>query len=290
MNNYRSVAIKAMAGRDLRSTLFSMGIYIAIALGLIVASIMLYTYVGGIMENGLDVMPSSETETRYYSERQQTPEPMLGPLQWAVYIGAVYITLSASMSISRERDQGTMEVLFYGPVDSIAFVVAKFVEQILAFGVILLFYIGYFLILSKVSNFALGIGFFKMLILSLLLAGCMASFGMFLSSMTRRVKTSVILFLVFIIIFLTVPVLHSYFMVNFPGNVKGVLSVARQVTSYLNFLVSWISPFSYLQRGTVAILLSSNIEFIKSLVFSLLYTAVLLAGSIFIFNKKGVRR
>jgi ABC-type transport system involved in multi-copper enzyme maturation permease subunit len=101
-----------------------MGIYVAIALGLIVASFMIYTYVTGIMEYGMAVMPSSKTETRYYSELPQSPEPMLVPLQWTVYIGAIYITLSASLSISRERDQGTLEVLFYGPVDSLSFVIA----------------------------------------------------------------------------------------------------------------------------------------------------------------------
>ena len=157
MNRFRAVAIRAIAGRELRSTLFNMGIYVAIALGLIVASFMIYTYVTGIMEYGMAVMPSSKTETRYYSELPQSPEPMLVPLQWTVYIGAIYITLSASLSISRERDQGTLEVLFYGPVDSLSFVIAKFVEQLLSFGVVLLFYIAYFVVMSAISKFALGV-------------------------------------------------------------------------------------------------------------------------------------
>ena len=290
MNRFRAVAIRAIAGRELRSTLFNMGIYVAIALGLIVASFMIYTYVTGIMEYGMAVMPSSKTETRYYSELPQSPEPMLVPLQWTVYIGAIYITLSASLSISRERDQGTLEVLFYGPVDSLSFVIAKFVEQLLSFGVVLLFYIAYFVVMSAISKFALGVGFLKMIILSLFLAGCMASFGMFLSSMTRKVKTSVILFLVFFITFLAFPMIHQFVMVQYTSTMKGAVSVARHVTSTLNFLVSWISPFAYLGRGTTAIILGSTSELIKSLFFSLIYTVVFLTASIVIFNRKGVRR
>lgn len=288
--NYRLVAIKAMAGRELRSTLFSFGIYVAIALGLLVASLLLYNYVGSIQENGMLVLPASTTNTRYYGAGMPAPEPMQVPLKWAVYIGAIYITLSASMSISRERDQGTLEVLFYGPVDSVSFVLAKFMEQILAFAVILLFYAAYFVTLSKISNIALSAGFIRMLLLSLLLAGCMAAFGMFLSSLSRKVKTSVILFLVFTLIFILVPVIHGQLMTRSPDEAKGALSIAKHTTSYLNMIVNWVSPFAYLERGSTAIELGSTVEFLKSLLFSILYTTVLLVSSIGIFNRKGVRR
>ncbi len=287
---YRAIAITAMARRELRSTLFNVGIYIAIALGLCVASFLLYNYVGSIQENGVLVLPSSFTYTRYLGGTIPSPEPMQVPLKWAVYIGAIYITLSASMAISRERDQGTLEVLFYGPVDSVSFVIAKFVEQILAFAVILFFYVLYFVFMSRVSNFALSMGFVKMLLLSLLLAGCMAAFGMFLSSLSRKVKTSVILFLVFTIIFISVPLVHSFLMAIPQDEVKGALSIARQTTSYLNTLVTWVSPFAYLDRGATAIELGSVAEFVKSLLFSLVYTIILTIGSIGIFNRKGVRR
>jgi ABC-type transport system involved in multi-copper enzyme maturation permease subunit len=288
--NNRSVAINAMARRELRSTLFGYGIYVAIALGMVVASFLLYNYVGSIQENGVLVMPSSITQTRYYGAYPSAPEPMQVPLKWAVYIGAIYITLSASMAISRERDNGTLEVLFYGPVDSISFIIAKFVEQILAFAVILLFYVLYFVLMSQISNFALSSGFGKMLLLSLLLAGCMAAFGIFLSSFSRKVRTSVILFLVFTIIFLTVPVVHEILMTIPDDEAKGAISIARQTTSYLNAVITWVSPFAYLERGATAIELGSVTEFLKSLVFSLIYTVVLLVVSIGIFNKKGVRR
>ncbi len=288
--NYRAVAVRAMAGRELRSTLFGFGIYVAIAIGLLFASFLLYNYVGGIQENGMMIMPSSVTQTRYYGSNLSSVEPMQVPLKWAVYIGAIYITLSASMAISREKDQGTLEVLFYGPVDSISFILAKFVEQILAFAVILLFYTAYFLIMSQISNFALSSGFVRMLLLSLLLAGCMAAFGMFISSLSRKVKTSVILFLVLTIIFLSVPSIHGLLMNLSDDEVKGAWSIARKTTSYLNSIINWVSPFAYLERGSTAIVLNSTSEFIKSLFFSLLYTAVLLMGSMSIFKRKGVRR
>jgi hypothetical protein len=60
MNRFRAVAIRAIAGRELRSTLFNMGIYVAIALGLIVASFMIYTYVTGIMGTARKVMTNTK--------------------------------------------------------------------------------------------------------------------------------------------------------------------------------------------------------------------------------------
>lgn len=273
--SYRFHAIAVLIRQEIWRNYYSLGLYLAVTVAFLGASISVNSYISSVAQNGLMSIRS----------------PLSEPLNFAVVIGAAYLALCSAISISRERDQGTLEVLFYGPVDSVSYVVAKFLEQVITFAIVILVYLVFFAVLSAVTNLGLNWDFLAQAIMSVLLGTSIIGFGILLSCLTRRARTSIILLLSLIALFVVVDVAAGIL-----ANIQTDKYTTSPIVFVRSFVMSlrsglgWINPFAYLQRGILAISMGSVTLFIRRLVESLLYTAVLLIGSIYFFNRKGVRR
>lgn len=273
--SYRLHAISVLIRREIWSNYYSLGLYLAVTIAFLGASLSVNSYVSSVAQNGLMSIRSPLTE----------------PLNFAVVIGAAYLALCSAISISRERDQGTLEVLFYGPVDSVSYVLARFLEQLITFAILILVYLIFFSILSAVTNLGLNWYFLAQAIMSVLLGSSIIGFGILLSCLTKKARTSIILFLSLTALFILVDVAAD--ILTNMGTDKYTTSpivFIRSVVLSLRDWLSWVNPFEYLQRGVFAISANSMVLFIRRLLESLLYTAVLLFGSVYFFNRKGVRR
>lgn len=267
-------AVRLIAGRELRSTVMGIGIYIVMALSFLLASYYVNAFIYAVSQNGA-VAASS---------------PLIIPLFIAVFIGALYLGLLSSLTISRERDQGTLEVLFYGPVDSFSYVIGKFVEQMAVFGIFLLFDLIFFGIIALITNAGLNWQMLGLLLISFFVAASVVAFGILLSSLTRSSRASVILFVAIMIAFTAFFWLYGQLMQIPDKELSTTMIYVRQAVDYLRRGIEWISPLDYLNRGANAVASGSLTGFIVSLVEALVYGAVLLAVSIFFFNRKGVRK
>lgn len=266
--------IRLVAGRELRSTLYGIGIYIVMALSFVASSYFLNQALWTISQNGVLVVPP----------------PLVGPLFIAVLISSVYLALLSSLSISRERDQGTLEVLFYGPVDSISYVLGKFVEQMLVFGAVLIVDLVFFLILSLVTNLGLNWELLALLVISFFVAASVVAFGIFLSSVTKSSRASVVLFVALMVALIGFSYGYQYLM-NLPDkDLSTGLIYLRQAADILSRGINWLSPVGYLNRGATAVALQSPTGYLVAVGEALVYALVLLAGSVFFFNRKGVKR
>ena len=96
----RMNAIYAIVSRELRSNFYSLGLYAAITVAFTAAVLSVTSNLSSIAQNGLMSLNS----------------PLSDPLRYAVILGAAYLALCSAMSITRERDQGTLEVLFTAPL------------------------------------------------------------------------------------------------------------------------------------------------------------------------------
>src|SRR5690606_16893509 len=135
---HRAHAIKVAAKREIKSTLYGVGLYFTLFLSFIAAS---YFFVNSSLRNVFDGGILALTN------------PITEPFFISAWLAAIYLGLCSALSISRDRDHGTLEVLFYGPVDAIAYIGAKFAHQIAAFVVVLAFAIVNFYLVSLVTNF-----------------------------------------------------------------------------------------------------------------------------------------
>lgn len=271
---YRFNAIRVIARRDIKSTVNGLGIYVAASLAFLVAMLFVRSNLHGVTENGLMVMAN----------------PLNYPLLIAVIIGAIYLALTSTISVSRERDQGTLEVLFYGPVDYATYVLAKFLEQLLTFvGLIAIYVVGFFII-SKLTNFGMDGSFLAMAGLSVLMAASIVAFGLLLSTVSRNARTSVIVLLVLLVAFLAIDIVAGILTGMSARDMSITLVYTRVAVDMINQGLKWISPFAYLSRGMAAVELGSSTQILSSIGASLLYTAVLLALAIQFLDRRGVRK
>jgi len=273
--SYRTHAVRVAAKREMRSTLYGIGFYVTLALIFLATS---YFFVNSSIRSTLDAGILA------------LRNPITEPFFFSVGLAATYLGLCSALSVSRDRDQGTMEVLFYGPVDAVSYLMGKFVHQMLAFIVVLLFALVNFYLVSLATNLGFTADFIGFLVLSLFLTSCMVSFGIFLSVSTRRMMASVIVFLGLVLFFLAFSVAHTVIM-SLPGQGMTPLMVyVRVIIDNMNEVMKWISPISYFSRGMAAVFMRDYAQYGVSLLSSVVYSGILLTVSVWLFKKKGVRR
>jgi len=272
--SHRIHAAKVVAKREFFSTLYGLGLYVALFLVFIVSSYTINGVMFSLKEHSLAAIPT----------------PITSPFFLAVVMIAMYLGLCSSIAISRERDQGTMEVLFYGPVDSVSYIVGKYAQQMFTFGVALVFSVINFFFLSLATNFGFSGHFFGLIILSIFLASCMVTFGVLLSTITKRTNISVVVFIALMAVLIYFPFARAQVLSISGKSLTTAQIFARVVLENLNIIVMWISPIAYFERGMLAVSLGNIFEYAISIISSTVYTVVLLALSIKLFQRKGVKR
>ena len=274
--SHRFNAVRVITKRELKSTFFyGVGIYLAIFVSLLISSLLLKNYLDGIKDQGMLMMS----------------DPLNYPLFITTLISSFYLAIISSISISREKDHQTIEVLFYGPIDYVSFVIAKYVNGIIAYLIMVLFFLVYFFFISFLTNFSLSFNFARLIILSIFLASCMISFGLFLSSLTTRIRSSIISFIGIAVGFFAVQILYRILGGTKPELLSTPLLYLRNIMEvFYVWCIQWISPFSYFDRGLTAVSLGIYWEYVISIISSLLYSIIMVLFSILILRKKGIEK
>lgn len=265
--------MKALAKRDLYSTLSSWGIYITTFVSFVASSFILKNFLGSI--KGDDILISAD--------------PLNYPLFISTIIISFYLALLSAISISREKDQGTLEVLFYGPVSSSSYILGKYIKNILTYFVVVLFFLVYFWGVSLLTNMGFSSRLGKAILTSIFSVSCVISFGLFISSLTKKMRNSIIWLIGVLILFLAVEVGQTILLGLPQGEVSSILTYLSDTLSVVSRGVNWISPFSYLSRGIDAISLDNSFLWGLNILYSIIYSVILLVLSISILKRKGVR-
>ena len=266
--------IKVLTKRDLVSALHGWGIYVVTVISFLLSSFFLGRYLGGIREDNILISTDPLRDFLFFP---------------SVIIISFYLTILSSISVSRERDQGTLEILFYGPVNSLAFILAKYLKETLTYLIIVVFFFAYFWGVSGLTNLGFSYGLAKAIFLSIFLVSCWISFGLFISSLTSRVRNSILwvvgVFLALWALYFGQALLLSLSTKEMPA----FLSYIGGAVSFIYQAVWWISPLSYLSRGMDAVNVGSGWLYGMSILYSIIYSVVLIILSIFILKRKGVR-
>lgn len=266
--------VKALAKRDLRSTLRGWGFYIVMFFSLIISPFILKDYLNSIRENGILV----------------SPDILNYPLFISVVIVSFYLAALSAISISREKEQGTLETLFYGPVSSLSYILGKYIKDILIYLVMVAFFFAYFWGVSLVTGLSFSYGLVKSILFSIFSVSCVISFSLFISTLTKRVRSSIIL-LIGIFILLAIQAGQGIFFILPPEEMSSALTHLGDTLSAISGGINWISPFSYLARDINAVSLGNPFSYALNILYSIIYSAVLLILTFFVFTfkKKGAR-
>lgn len=273
---YRWHLARTIQRRDLRATLYGFGLYVTLSAAVAVAATVLRNYVRSVQDGGLYILAN----------------PFALSLFGAVVLSSVYLALVSTTAIARERDQGTLEVLFYSPVDTVAYLLGKWLAQM---GVYVLMVVVYLVILwlyALVTNFAFDLSLLWAALLSVMTASAVVAVGILLSTLNRSVRGALMALLSIVVVFLGVQLGHDYvsgLVTGLTGRGSHPLLFLQVVLGWLNRIFNWLSPFAYLERGIDALLRGSAGEYLLLLGLSILYTAITFGLAVRTLDRRGVR-
>jgi len=268
----RARVIKTLAWRELKSTLYGIGLYIELFFIFLLSSLVLRNYVQSIQDEGVLVFAT----------------PLYYPLYISVLIGSIYLALTSTVTISREREEKTLKTLFFAPVDNLSYLLGKYIHQIMVFIFILGFILVYLILASLIINFKFSFTLLKMLFQSVFIGSAVLSFGIFISTISGKTKTSIVLLISVILFFLGFQGASIFLGAINLEEVSGLIIFSSRVINTLNSGIRWISPFSYLTRAVRIAQLNNLSEYFKNIITIIIYNIVFLSLAIFVFNRKGV--
>jgi ABC-type transport system involved in multi-copper enzyme maturation permease subunit len=267
-------AIRVLQAHDLRTIVFSPGLYVAVAAGAAAAAF--------IVSNDLDAIGTNHVMVM--------ADAFAAPFFVSAMLAMFFLALSSVASVVREKDQGTLEVLFYGPVDHAAYVLAKYWAQVIAYIGMGLALAALFVAYAGITGLRISADFAFEVVLSVFTAAAVAAFGLFLSTLTRSVRAAYALFLAVSAAFLALHIGAQYLSGIRLANNFSPLLFARDVTIGLDAVLSYASPYAVFENGVDAVVRQSVPDYLMAIALSCVHVVVLLVGAIYLLQRKGVRR
>ena len=267
-------AIWTIARRDLLGMLYGPGIYVVVALGMLATLPIVAGYVDAVERTRLLILADAFTL----------------PFFVAATIGMLFLALTSVTTIAREREGGTLEVLFYGPVDVLSYVVGKGLAHLLAFVPIVLGLAILLLVYSGMTGLRLPSAFGLELLLAVCTAAAVAALGVCLSALARGVRAGIALLGGLTVVFLAVRVASELVSALPVTNNLSPLLLLRNLVLGVDWLVGYISPFSLFQSGVDALVRQDMIGYLSMIGLAWVYTGLLLAAAVRLLARRGVRR
>jgi ABC-type transport system involved in multi-copper enzyme maturation permease subunit len=263
-----------IARREARAAMRGIGGYLALTVAMIAGTWVLLVDVRALEGNGTIVLA----------------DPFRSTFTIAMLVLALFLAVSAAVSAARDRESGTLETLFYAPVDEVAYIVGKVGGLLLAYLAALPLILASLALLSFITGFALTAKVVVGLALSVVPAAEIIAFGVLLSVGTSRVRTAVLLLMAVIALLLGITVAYSLVQLMPIENPASPVLPLRDTLAALDAAVRWISPFAYLERVVEGVTGGAWRSAATSLTVTLVYTAVLIGLAALWLRRRGVQR
>jgi ABC-type transport system involved in multi-copper enzyme maturation permease subunit len=261
-----------LARRSFLTTAFSWGVYLAESIIVLVACLVLVNYRNTVLKDYVLVLGN----------------PFLSALTVASVFAAIYLALASCTALTREKEEGTLYVLFTGPVNTTSFVMGSFVAQVLT-GALILTVLGVsFWLISLMTGFYLPLDFIISLVYALIVISGMSAFGILVGAVIGKTRAAITVLLLSVLAALILQTGDSLLYRQSFQEAGSRLFVVGRTFHTLNSVVKWISPFSYLVNGIEAFALHSWMDIARNLLSSMVFTAVLLSLAMRTLNVKGV--
>jgi ABC-type transport system involved in multi-copper enzyme maturation permease subunit len=247
--------------------------YLAMSASLAAAALLLRNDIAFIQESGLGLMAN----------------PLMVPFFVAVLVASVFLAISSMTTIARERDQGTLETLFYGPVDEIAYILGKYLAQMGVFLVMM----GGVLVIILAWAWAANLHVSGIMVWAILLAstcaGAIVGGGIMISVMATNVRNAIVIFVGIAGLFTVVQIGYNI-VADVPVTTYAPLLVVREVLGMVNRLFTVLSPFAYLDAGLDALVHRNDLEYALWLAMSASFALTTLFLAVIALKRRGVRR
>jgi ABC-type Na+ efflux pump permease subunit len=267
-------AARVIAGRDLLGLAASPGPYAALTLAMLATLVIVRGHLDALARGQLLILADAFTL----------------PYFVAATVAMLFLALSSAATVARERDHGTLETLFYGPVDAPSYVLAKHAAQVGAFALMGLAAAGLLLGYAGLTGLRIGGTFPLALLLSLASAAAVAALGVALSTLTRSVRSAFGLFVLVTALLLAVR-LGADLLAGTPvDNNQSPLLFARDLFVALDALAARLSPFALFQDGVDAAVRGDPAGYLSALAVACVHCLALLWAAVRLLERRGVRR
>ncbi|MBA2718314.1 MAG: ABC transporter permease subunit [Chloroflexi bacterium] len=267
----RIAGILLLARREVGSVVRGPGIYVILTLASLVAAVVVRSYLDFIAGSGTLVLA----------------DPLGSPLLFAVLTITGYLGLVAAAGLAGERERGTLEVLFYGPVDAASFVTGKLVGYLCVYVLMAAALVGFMMLTAALTGIPLGGRTLLVLAASLLTAGSMIALGLLLGALTGRSRVALALTGLVIAFFAAIEVGNrvagSQPADSLLGSAAGLLAMASE-------FIGWVSPFSYLWRAQDSLALGQTIDVLVALIGTVVYGLVSAGLAILVLRRRGIQK
>jgi hypothetical protein len=269
----RGRVIRQVAVQELRDALFSWPWYVAAAVGLLLAVLLIYNSLNFVATSKLLVMS----------------RPFYLPLLAIAMLAMLYVIAWSMLAIARPRDQGALRVLFFAPVDPTGLLGGHLLAGVAIYGLMLALTTPLLVVLSLLTN----LPFPPLLLGAAAIAPVFAlpavALGLFTSSIASTSRSAMFVFIGVVLLVLGVQ-----------GGYRALLSVPPTSTYYdaLLFLrvllrvisagIDWVSPLSLLSGGMDAVLRASWSDVLLRIGAALIGGGVWLWLATWGLNRRGV--
>ncbi len=282
-------AANVIARRQLKETLLSPGLPVALSLGMAVAYVLCTGYVNAVDSSGFDprLSPFWSFVVRALSsgfgpgfvEKAFTEGPFLAAMALSYAPVIVFLCLGSVFRFGMEKSAGAVEMLAYGPADGTSYLLASFAKDGILAACSLAILTLYFSGIAAMENLALGPLFFASLPIALLLALGVFAWGLLCSIVADLPASGLAIFIGICAVFTAL----------LAGSLVVGASPARAAAEPAAAALRWISPLYYSSLALRAYQGGSFSGYLLGLVLLAALTAALLAACHFIFRLKGVR-
>jgi ABC-type transport system involved in multi-copper enzyme maturation permease subunit len=263
-----------IARREARSALRGIGGYVALTLALVAATWVLLVDLRALEAGGLLVLA----------------DPFGSPLAIAMLVLALFLAVSAAVSVARDRESGTLEVLFYGPVDEIAYVLGKVGGLLVAWLAALPLLLASLALLSLMTGLALTPSILVSLALSIVPAAEIVGFAVLLSVGAARVRNAVLLLIGVIALLFGVTLAYGMVLLVPVSDPSSPVLALRDALAALDAGVRWVSPFAYLERVVEGAMTGAWRTALANLVAAGACTILMIGLAAYVLRHRGVYR
>jgi ABC-type transport system involved in multi-copper enzyme maturation permease subunit len=263
-----------IAWREAKAAMRGMGCYIALTLALVAATWMLLVDVRALQAAGVLVLT----------------DPFRPSVAVAMLVLALFFAVSAAVSSARDRESGTLEVLFYAPVDEITYVLGKAGGLLLAYLAALPLLLAPLALLSWMSGFALTPAILVSVLLSIVPVAEIVGFGILLSVGIGRVRSAVLLLVGIVGVLLGIELAYAMVLLVPIEDPSSPVLPLRDTLAALDAAARWISPFAWLERVVDRAMSGAWRSAALSLAASVVYAALMIGLAAFWLRRRGVWR
>ncbi len=230
----RRRVIPAIARQELRDTALGWPLYVAAAVAVLIGVLLVYNTGLSVAASGLEVVS----------------RPLYLPLLAATSLAALYLAGWATLAIARPRDQGSLRVLFFAPVDAVGLLGGHLLAGIVVYVIFMLVTIPLLLLLAAIANFPFPWSLLPGILVSPAYVAPAIALGLFISAIAPSGRGAMLLFVAVLAGVLAVQAGYSALLQIPPsGRYYDALLFLREVLRGSREALQWVSPLALMSDG-----------------------------------------